>query len=337
MSKQANPTLIGAFVLGAIALFVAALLLFGGGDFFAEKRRYVMFFEGTVTGLDVGAPVKLRGVPVGKVVDIKAVFSRKQAELWIPVIFEFDERRVNELEDGETLTEEERAQQINKLIERGLRGQLTLESFITGRLFIQVNFFPDTKPQYVGVDMGYPELPTVPSATEEMQGNLKTFVDKVNELPLQDLLINAVATLRGLEGLVNDPALKELVGNANKTVLNLNGVLSNLDNRIGEVTAELDQTLQDTRKLVNHVDRQVDPLATGGVQTLTAAREVLDEAYAVLANIDELSAQDSALNRDLSDALRQISAAARSIRNMADYIERNPNAIITGKGATRGR
>ena len=335
MSKQANPTLIGAFVLGAVALIVAALLMFGRGDFFVEKRRFVLFFEGSVNGLDVGAPVKLRGVTIGKVINYKAVYSREQTELWIPVFIEMEEQRVEQIADDRALTEEE--PEVQRLIEDGLRGQLVLQSLVTGKLFIQFAFHPDTEPRLIGLDMKYPELPTIPSATEEARGNLQTFLRKLNELPLADLLTKAVATLEGIESVVNDPAVKKLAHDTDQTVLKLNDLLSNLDNRIGEVTGELNRTLEDTRNLVNHVDRQVDPLARGSVQTLASVRKALVEANVALSNIKEVTAQDSPLRHDFTIALRQLSAAARSIRNMADYLERNPNAIIYGKDATRGR
>ncbi len=341
MSKQANPTLIGGFVLGAIALIVVALLVFGRGEFFTKKHRNVLFFEGSVNGLDVGAPVKLRGVTIGKVIDIKAVYSPKHTKLWIPVVIETEDERVEAIDDDRAINDEERAeereQEIQKLIEDGLRGQLVLQSLVTGKLFIQFAFHPDTEPRLIGLDMKYPELPTIPSATEEARGNLQTFLRKLNELPLADLLTKAVATLEGIESVVNDPAVKKLAHDTDQTVLKLNDLLSNLDNRIGELTTELNRTLEDTRNLVNHVDRQVDPLTSGSVQTLALARKALAEAQVALSNIKEVTAQDSPLRHDFTIALRQLSAAARSIRNMADYLERNPNAIIYGKDATRGR
>lgn len=337
MSKQANPTIIGGFVLGAVVLAVAALLVFGRGDFFAKKQQFVVFFKGSVTGLDVGAPVKLRGVTIGKVIDFKAVYSRKLTELWIPVFIEFDEQRVEEIDDNKVLTEQEREQEMQRLIEEGFRGQLVLQSLVTGKLFIQFDFYPDTTPQYIGIDMNYPELPTIPSTADELQGKFRAVLQRLNELPLEDIVSKIHATLEGGERLVNDPAVKALARNTNQAVLNLNGVLTQLDNRLDELTAELNQTMNDTRNLINHVDRQVEPLASGGVQTLTSAREALAEARAALSNIEEVSAKDSPLRHDFSNALKQLAAAARSIRNMADYLERNPNAIIYGKDVKRGR
>jgi paraquat-inducible protein B len=333
MSKQANPTVIGGFVLGAVALLVVALLVFGRGEFFTKKNRFVLFFDGSVYGLDLGAPVILRGVTIGKVIDIRAMYSREQTNLWIPVVIETEEKRVEGIEDYRALTEKERKQELQRLIEDGLRAQLMVQSYITGKLFIQVDFYPDTIPQYRGIDMNYPELPTVPSAAEEFQEGFRAFLQRLNKLPVEDLVSKIRATLAGIERQINDPATKDLVRNTNQAVLNLNNVLSKLDNRLGELLAEFDLTMDDTRNLINHIDRQVDPLASGGVQTLASARETLAGARAALSNLEEITAKDSPLRHDVTNAIRQLAAAARSIRNMADYLERNPNAIIYGKDA----
>src|SRR5690348_13019885 len=73
MGSKINPTTIGAFVVGAVVLVVAGALLFGGGQFFQEKLPYVMFFDRSVTGLNVGAPVIFRGVQVGQVTEVGAI------------------------------------------------------------------------------------------------------------------------------------------------------------------------------------------------------------------------------------------------------------------------
>ena len=63
MAKQANKTAVGLFVVGAVALLVAALIIFGGGKFFQETNQYVAFFEGSVKGLNPGAPAGRRYGP----------------------------------------------------------------------------------------------------------------------------------------------------------------------------------------------------------------------------------------------------------------------------------
>jgi paraquat-inducible protein B len=134
MSKQANKTLIGAFVVGAIALVVAGIIIFGSGDFFAERPKFVMFFEGSVNGLNVGAPVTFRGVKIGTVTEVNLYFNPQDMSLKIPVYVEFDPKSMV-LEKG-SWQKSERYEYIKQFIDRGLRAKLQLQSMVTGLLMI---------------------------------------------------------------------------------------------------------------------------------------------------------------------------------------------------------
>ena len=131
MSERANPTLIGAFLLGAIALVVAGLMVFGGGRFFTETVTYVAYFPETISGLNDGAPVNFRGVKVGTVRRIEVQLDAQDLSVKIPVYLRLERRRIREI--GGTIPE---INFIPELIERGLRAQLQLQSIVTGQLSI---------------------------------------------------------------------------------------------------------------------------------------------------------------------------------------------------------
>ena len=88
MGSKISPTVIGAFVVGAIICMVAGVLLFGGGKFFTEKLPYVLFFDSSVEGLNVGAPVIFRGVQVGQVTEISAIANPQTFDVVIRVKIE---------------------------------------------------------------------------------------------------------------------------------------------------------------------------------------------------------------------------------------------------------
>ena len=90
MSKHANPTLIGAFVVGAVILAVAAVLLLSSGDLFVQKPRFVLYFKGSVKGLNIGSPVTFRGVNIGTVTNIQLVMGVSESDIRIPVIIEIN-------------------------------------------------------------------------------------------------------------------------------------------------------------------------------------------------------------------------------------------------------
>src|SRR5215216_1998215 len=138
MSKKANPTLIGGFVVGALALLVAGILLFGKGLLFTTKHHFVVYFSDSVNGLNVGAPVKMRGVVVGTVKDVLAQFDAKRNQVLTPVVIEFEAERVMVIGRDKRPKEPD----IKTLIAHGLRAQLQLQSLVTGQLYVEVNFFP---------------------------------------------------------------------------------------------------------------------------------------------------------------------------------------------------
>ncbi len=137
MSAKANKSLIGAFVLGATALAVAGVVIFGSGRFFRKPHMFVMYFPGSVKGLNVGAPVMFRGVKVGQVTDMKVNFYGKELNILIPVYIELDPR-TDVLVSGDV----PKGQYLKALIKKGLRAQLQMQSFITGQLLIDLDFHP---------------------------------------------------------------------------------------------------------------------------------------------------------------------------------------------------
>jgi paraquat-inducible protein B len=169
MGRKANPAVIGAFVVGAVVLAVAGVLIFGSGQLFKNTSRYVCFFPGNVDGLNVGAPVKFKGVEIGSVVDIRLRLPEQPPvaavpkEFRIPVTIEIDNRRVEAL--GFSAHRD-----IKQVVERGLRAQLNAQSLVTGLLFVQLRFDPETPPVFVlppGSKLD--EIPTMPTAMEQVQ------------------------------------------------------------------------------------------------------------------------------------------------------------------------
>ena len=140
MSKQANKTLIGAFVVGAVALAVIGVLVFSSGEFFTEKRTFVMYFEGSVKGLDEGAPVIFRGVRIGSVTNIILRADPNDLSITIPIFVEIEPERF-EMGGSRKHSPEETSR---ILIQRGLKAELEMQSLVTGKLIVALDFFPDT-------------------------------------------------------------------------------------------------------------------------------------------------------------------------------------------------
>jgi paraquat-inducible protein B len=165
MNKRISPAMIGAFVLGAVALIVIAILVFGSGRLFRQTRTFVLYFDNSVNGLRVGAPVKLKGVEIGSVKDIRLLVGQGTAGDMIPVIIEIDLKKLTRrgaAAAAETTVDPEAMQKV--IVDRGLRGQLDMESLVTGLLYVAIDFFPGTPINLVqkpGGDYDYPEIATL--------------------------------------------------------------------------------------------------------------------------------------------------------------------------------
>ena len=240
MAKQANKTLIGAFVVGAVILAVVGVMIFASGQFLAEKTYYVLYFEGNMGGLDIGAPVNFRGVKIGSVINILVRFeSDDVTDIRIPVFIEIEPGRVTESPEFRTTkvyrTWQKRREEMVEtgelmqlLIDNGLKAQLVTQSLVTGKLSIQFDFHPDKPIKLVGGESQYREIPTIPSKMEEIT---KT----IEEIPFKELVDKAMNTVEGIDQLVNSPELKNSIVNLDKSLQTLNKLLNNIDAEVASV------------------------------------------------------------------------------------------------------
>lgn len=279
MGKKANPAIIGGFVVAAIALVVAGVLVFGRGEFLKEKLSWVSYFPGAVDGLQVGAPVVFKGVKVGQVTDVKVTLDARDAAVRIPVYWDLEPDRIAFMGMSEAEMAEMVAGRAKKerpfarlLIKRGLRAQLQSQSFVTGQKMIALDFFPDTPIDLVGDrEEKVPEFPTTPSSTEKL-------TKAIENLPIDELFTDARNALQGID------------------------------------------------RLVRSIDSQVLP----------PTHATLEKAQGTLSSIDDMTAPGSPVRYELVNALKEFAAAARSMRVLADYLERHPEALLQGKGGPGG-
>jgi paraquat-inducible protein B len=199
MGRRANPATIGAFVVGAIMLAVAGVLVFGSGRLFKHTSKYVCFFSGSVDGLNIGAPVRIKGVEIGSVVDIRLRLPEQAPQmtsaqaLRVPVTIEIDNERVVAV-GGQARPD------IKQLIDRGLRAQLNAQSLVTGLLFVQLGFYPDTPATFVlPPNSKTREIPTIPTTIEQMQTAAETVFRKLQEVHVETLVKSVTETVDAME------------------------------------------------------------------------------------------------------------------------------------------
>ncbi|CAB1057817.1 Paraquat-inducible protein B [Olavius sp. associated proteobacterium Delta 1] len=352
MSKQANKTLIGVFVVVAIAMLVAAVLIFGSGKFFKEKHVYVAYFDGSVKGLRVGAPVVFRGVRIGEVNDIALHYYRQEFEFKIPVMITLYPDKIVGI--GMDVDPDEEDYEWKQLLDDGFRATLEMQSIVTGQLLIGLDFHKDAPLKLQGLE----ELKLGPQVREipTIKSGLQLLGKKIEQLPLDEIAADLRSSLRGLNDFVNSPEFGKSLHYFKQTMREARNLIINVNKGVDPLFAQLDQTLLDAQKLLRDVDGQIDPLATslkgtsddagkllrnvnkriGPLQadlnkTTARLRSAFESAESALDEIDTMVDDESDLRYYIDIFLRELTLAARSIRALADYLERNPDALLRGK------
>ena len=323
MSKQANKTLIGGFVLGALALVVVGVLIFGSGKFLKERNEYVMYFDGSVKGLNVGSSVIFKGVKIGSVTDIKIKADPKNLDFHVPVYIEIEPDRVTLI--GGVKRFRTPREMMEKLVERGMRAQLEMQSLVTGQLMVALDFHPDKPAKFVGLDTHQPEIPTIPTDLEEL-------AKRVEKIPVEAIFDKLLSAVEGVEKVVNSPDVMEAIRSFNQTMEASKKLVRNIDINFGPLASSIDDTVKDTRKLIRNVDSRVGPLTSSIDSTAKAAEVVVVQAGKTLSALENSAGEDSPMIYELNNTLRELSASARSIRLLADYLSRHPESLLYGKG-----
>jgi paraquat-inducible protein B len=332
MSKPANPTLIGAFVLGAAALAVIAMLLLAGGSWFGDRRQHILYFEGAAQGLQVGAPVVLLGVKVGTVKDIQLGIDQNNHRFLVPVVIEILPHVVRtrgaapiDLRDRDT---------VRQLVERGLRGRLRMQNMLTGQLYVDLDFYPDRPADYVALDPDLSEIPTIPTAVEELTTTLEGFA-------MDKFLANVAAISSSVNKLLSAPSTQDLPQRLDATLRHLESLTARLDaqskpllNDARDDLAELHKALAGTQVAMGKVETAADRVANltaPDSQVVKGMVRASDELANAATSLRNLTAKDSPTVQTTNGALKEISRAADALRRLAELLEQQPDAIYRGK------
>jgi len=327
MSKKANPTTIGLFIVIGLVLGVAGLILFSSGKLFRKQHRFILYFDASLKGLNPGAPVKLRGVTIGSVAEVLIARNQATTDFSMPVIIDVDEALLHSRSDRQlnigdrTLFEE--------LVRKGLRARLDAESLVTGVLYVELQVVPDAPPPvFHQLVKEYPEIPTLPTTIQELISSLASFdiegiSDKLNSL------------LTRLDSTISELNVQQLNQGLNNLVASLNRVVDSPD--LTNSLTKLRLTLDDTRALIGKLDARVDPLADGLTNTLHTAQLTLAQMRQGVEHLSGLVAPDAPLQTELTTALNELGNAARAVGDLAEFLQRHPNALISGKKTSETR
>lgn len=337
MSKQTSPTLIGAFVVGAIALVVVGLMVFGSGRFFADRLTWVTYFPGSVKGLRVGAPVNFRGVRIGEVTGIQVLYDEKDGSMMIPVVMEVVAGQVTVIDraDGQR----SRGTDVEDLIERGLRAQLQTDSLVTGLLSVDLDFYPDMPFETVRVDSpalrDYPVVPAVPSRMDEIEQSLGAVMQEIPGLlrDVRQLLgdVTSGTTADSIDRILQDvaqftdgldratPAMARLIERTEQSAASIQRVAESAEQIMTSNQETIDATIDDLRATVVAVRRMADQVNNMVAENRQGLRDFTETGLYEITGLAQ-------------DAQRMVNQITR----LSEQLERDPARFFFGdRGGVR--
>lgn len=309
--------------------------------------KAVCYFEGSVGGLNVGAPVVFRGVKIGSVTEVVLSLETKKLIFSIPVYIEIEPDKFTLIGIGP----KQLGENLKTFIDRGLRASLEMQSIVTGQMQVGLDFRPDKPAKFAEfrMDTHTPEIPTIPTPMQEL-------TKKIEKIPIDQIFEKLASALDGIDKVISSPEIPEairsvnmaleevrklvkyadgqvgpLASNLNETVQEVRKLVQNADSKVTELASSLDETVKDVRGLVKNVDNRIGPLAASIEETIKSTEVTVKVAQRAIEKIEGTVGEDSTVVYELNKTLEDISALARSIRVLSDYLERKPESVIRGK------
>jgi phospholipid/cholesterol/gamma-HCH transport system substrate-binding protein len=322
MRTPVHPRAVGAFVLGGVALFLAAIVLLSSKTWLVKTDRYCVVFPGSVKGLTAGAQVTFRGVKIGEVRKVRALLTERRDE---PIVIEVTIEIVRDVVEapvglaapfekllGRALADE--------LVRRGVRARMLSASLLTGQKYIDLDFLPDEPARFSHQHLAYPELPTTPTAMEKLGAQGGQFLEKLADLPLDRMLDDVRQVIQALREIIASPDAKALVG----------GVRRSAD-ALAPFLAEAREAIADARRLTGTLESEVHLSGPAARGTLTKANKALDRVEASMGSLGRtLDAADDA-RVEAGRTIEEMRRAMAALRSLVDYIQTHPEAVLLGK------
>lgn len=331
MKRQPSPTLIGTFVVVGLALIATAIIALAGNSLFTRKEKAVMFFSGSVYGLQVGAPVVFRGVRVGSVESVAVFYDRKTDDFSIPVLVALEGDAVSGLDGRRT---EGVGLALPALVQRGLSAQLSMQSLLTGQLYVDLDLRPERPGNLRGTYLDVTEIPTTATAIQALKNQLEG-------MDFRKIAEDLSAIAASARAMVSGPELKQALTDLAEITATVNRVATRLDQRIDPLANELQRSLVSTRNAmdglgqaagsVSKTSDQVGELLAPNAPLVQNLQRAADEVGRSAASLREVTADDSSLRLGADRALADLSSAARALRDLAETLEQQPDSVLRGR------
>jgi paraquat-inducible protein B len=350
MRDNPNTVTIGAFILGAVLIAISTLIFINSSGWGHDTNRVVMVFDGSVKGLSIGAPIALRGVQIGQITDIHLVFDADTIE--VIALVEADINRDSYETKGGVSDDIS-----HQLVDKGLRAQLGSQSLLTGLLYIQLDFHPNSEIKLVEIDSPYTQIPTIPTdlqrITQELQSmdfgaiakdiesiakGIEHFISAESFQNLPDDLHNTLSSLtevtkqlgNTVDQFAGTATFQKLPDDLHATLSSITKMTERLTVQIDSSGPKLDKVLVDASQSMDTLNTEIPKISSAAITTLTTLQPAIVAFEQAMSEINNLVSDDSATLYRLRQALREVALAGRELQLLAKTLEEHPEALIRG-------
>ena len=332
MSVKPNATVVGIFVLGALAFGVVALIFLGRSAFSRASYKFVTYFDETVSGLEIGAAVKFRGVKIGQVTELKIFLGETDGQgvsSRIPVIYEVDKRNFDE--SMGSLIDLSKPDELRNYIDDGLRARLATASFITGLMYVELDIVnPDEYPaEYYSQFSELFEIPTFKGTLAELSDNVSDFIKRFNSVDYEGISLRLIDLLENLNTEIQNADLDRLSQSLQGTANSFTALAESP--QFPKLFEKMELTLGEYKSLATEIRSAVDPTAEDLQIALQQFTKTLESLEVTTTSLHVMVRPQSSVRTNLDDALGSLTEAAESLRSLTDYLERNPSSLISGR------
>ncbi len=331
MKVKPNPTIVGLFVMGAMALSVVVLIFLGHSIFRGSNVKFATYFDETVNGLEIGAAVKFRGVKIGQVTGLRIYLDGGGRDMTskIPVLYEINKARLSEVfGDAAKIGDPE---VMARIIERGFRARIAQLSYITGLMYLELDLVDPVEypPVIYGSPGGYQEIPSMKGPLSEIGDNLTEMINRISSIKFEET-VHRLDTL--LDTLNEQVILADIPGTTSELKRTASSVSEIMES--DELTGLIEnasEVMVDVSALANELRAVVDPTAVEFQEAMGQFNTTMQRVEKSSETITAMLRSQSGLRIRLDETLRSIQEASEAFRSWADYMERNPSAFLTGR------
>ena len=328
MSKPVNTVAVGAFVIGAfLILFIILFSL--SEDLFERNVEYsLVVFDGSLKGLTQGAPVAFKGVPIGEVVSFDVYLDSDTFEALTPVVMRINRDRIRR-SDEKSHSESD----MQTMIDKGLRAQLQVQSLLTGQLYVQLDFHPDSPARYRKDELEKYDVPPDMIVIPTMPREMEKLSSSLDDLDLAALADDMKSIMSGLRQIINAPDTQALPENLTATIQAIEQLSNGIDAELQALSPELNQLVADAAGTMGTLNKNMPGLSADAQKTLEDMSATLETAQKALERLDHTLSDDSAVIYDMRKAAKEIGAAGRALQSLSESLETHPESLIKGKRA----